>query len=1208
MKRNCYSFFALVLLVLACAKSEPIEPQEQMGTPVEEPVYISPSEPFEVETVPMVFDGQLEPDPTEEQVPDQTGNDGQATDNEGQGADNEGEATGNEGQNEGEEETKAYVNGSVIYWQNSDLVAVYDNLRPTKHSYTVTRNSSNPRYATLSGSVTAGSTSWYAVYPQAAIARLSDGVCEVTLPHVQHAGSRYVDPSALISIANDSNSSTSLHGNLSFHNVYALLSFKVSQSNITHIQLIGNQGSVLAGTVTVNAATGKITAIKDPKTEIHLYPNSTYFETNKEYYIPILPYDSTVSGSTYLNGFTLIMYTSSETTESTTCYVKRTDKTLSLARGQGQRLGNITSGTGYSSETLAPAANSGYYNTMLDFRFPGGTAHAYRVALYRDAACTDLVVAHNIPASALNSSSGVFKNNNSYFTFGSLESGTTYYFRGIDRTTGRPTCIVPSTQPTISFTPLTMQSSALVGEDILREDFSELCYGSTADLTAKGGPHRVSSVTTTISSFTPFTGEIREGSGVYYMSAGNESRLFAFGRNALGATRLADWAEYAENTGASCNSYNTPVCGRCGLLKLGASNWTGGIVTPPITCIPAGKKATINVTVVVRAYSDTEKDMAVDCVDGKVGTLSGTDPYIDTRHFTLNRTYDTQLISNIKNDNYYTKTVNITAYPGSRILIRADRSVSGSTAGSAQQRAYLRSVKLNLVSLSDDTSYGSLSFSNVGLQGATVSFPTTNSHVYQTYLQYVNTSGSLVEGTTEPDGGSTIATVTGNGSTKSVSLNKLSFGTTYRVRIHDNTNNTDVGTGYVRTARIWQNKNSTGQRFVSIGWDQLFRTELGGSKQAYIVEFWTGGNKVVELNPIQPGEESSEATIFGNCSILGRGYDKNGTQLDQGDWQGGTLKCENWLTPTGISVGGLVPNTTYNVRVRPVSSVTYTIYKADGTTATQDVTHTLSHAFKGTSPNTFPVKTDAARTAASNELLWCGFEDFCVQQDYSNRTVGSVPYAASHSMDKTAMPLTLTDLTTLFGSTLNPYCFYAHNQSGHQLDTWRLGVSSTNIDGTSGAIRGYRKGETPASGLNNVVVGDFGNWYCNTTSKPRMGQLMLLASGEDSYVNSPKLTDSYLGAKKTFFHGNGLYPELFRRGSRPQTNRSIGDFESPGLAQRPECLGRHHHDFIFQTSALGRGGCQRYLLLSKRLFQASLEVFQRGCDPLSRRCHPLAAQ
>ena len=1063
MKKISYIFLVLAALsLLSCAKTEAVEPSERIGTQAED-LYPSP-EPFEVETVPMVFDGELEPDPTED--------------------------------------TKAYVSGSAIYWQSTDQVGVFDNLRPDKHSYTVAPKAGNPRYATLSGSVTAGSTSWYAVYPQAAIACLSDGVCEVTLPHVQTMGANRVDPTALISIA------TASHMALSFHNVYALLSFKVSQSNITHIQIIGNQGSVLAGTVAVNASTGAVTAIKDPKTEIHLYPKSgdSYFATNVEYYVPILPYDSSVEGSTPLEGFTIIMYTSSETTQGTTCYVKRTDKTLSLARGQGQRLGNITSGTGYTSTTLAESTNVGYYCSKLDISFPGGNSHAYRVALYRDAACTDLVVAHNIPAANL-SSSGPFSSNPSRFTFGPLDTETQYYFRGIDRTTGQPTIIL-TPHATTAFDVKEMAGSAAVGDVILAEDFSECCYGASADATGKGGPFRVSNVSTTIDAFTPFTGEIREGSGVYYMASRIEMRLFAFGRNALGATRLANWAEYSERQDAvsTCDATTTPVCARCGLLKLGAYSYTGGIVTPPITWIPAGKKAVVTVTVQAKSYSDTEKYIAIKSVDGKVTTLNGSDPYIDTRYFLVSNTFDTQT-AEVSTSNYLNVTKDLTVYPGGRILIAGDRTQPGTTAGTDQCRLYVERVTLTLKSLSDASASGSLTFSNISYQSARVSFATTSGHTYQAY---VNGSAN------DPDGNA-IATITGNGSDKYIDLNKLYFGTTYQVRVHDVTASSDVGTGYVTTARIWQNTGSTGQRFVSIGWDQLFRTETGGTTQAYILEIWRGGSKILELNPIQPGQGNSEPTIFGNATILGAGSDKNGTSLDQGDAQGGPLNCPNYLTPTGVSIGGLEPNTAYNIRVRPRNSVTYTrYYENDGTllTADQTVAHSLSPTFKGTSPNTITVKTDAAHVAASNELLWCRFEDCCVQQDFSNRTVGSVPYGGSkdYGTTKTSLPLKLTDLTTLFESVTNPYCMYAHNTYGHQMNTWRLGVSTKNIDGISGAVKGYKPGET-TGGLNNVVVGDFGGWYCNLTSKPRMGQLMLVTN-DVAFVNSPQLTDSYLGSNK----------------------------------------------------------------------------------------------
>ncbi|MBQ7268989.1 MAG: hypothetical protein IJS62_03935, partial [Bacteroidales bacterium] len=464
--------------------------------------------------------------------------------------------------------TKAWLSGTHFNWTGGDKIGLYDNLRPTLHPFTLNSVSSDGGTGYVTGEVTEGSTKWYAVYPQSAMTSFSDGLCDVTLPAVQHAGSRYVDPSALLAV------SYTTGKKLSFHNVFALLTLKVDKSDITHIQIIGNQGSVLAGTVTVNASTGKISAIKDPKTEIHLYPSGSTFVTGQEYLVPVLPYNSGVEGSTPLEGFTLIMYTSSETDAGIACYVKRTDKTLSLARGEGQKLGVISSGSGFSSTTLASSSCTGYYSNKLDLTFPGGTSHAYRVALYRDAACTDMVVAYNIPATNL-SSSGPFSAASSSLTFGGLDPDTQYWFRGIDRTTGQPTIIVrPHT--TLAVERKTMAASASVGDVILMEDFGELCYGSSGDATGRGGPFRVSNISTSIAAFTPFRGEIREDSGVYYKASTVEMRLFTFGRNAIGATRLADWAEYSERQGqvSVCDETANPVCARNGMLKIGADKYT----------------------------------------------------------------------------------------------------------------------------------------------------------------------------------------------------------------------------------------------------------------------------------------------------------------------------------------------------------------------------------------------------------------------------------------------------------------------------------------------------------------------------------------------------------------------------------------------------------------------------------------------------------
>ena len=537
----------VLFLAVACAKAE-------LPEPVEHPLPLTGNEP---QSVPMTFSASWDAD----------------------------------------DASRAYVDAAHIYWETGDAVAIYDNLRPTKHIFTVSCNELDPRYASMSGEVTEGSSRWYGVYPAAAAATLSDGACSLTLPHVQRMGSRHVDPTALVSIT------TGTTMGLAFHNVYALLSFKLDKSDIKHIQLIGNKGSVLAGTATIDPATGKISAIKDPKTEIHLYPSGTYFATNTEYFVPIFPYDSEVDETTYLDGFTLIMYTGSETTSGTSCYIKRTDNTLSLARNKGQRLGTITAGTGYAPSSLEDAlVATGNYSTSSSVCFSfNNSGEAYRYAIYSNADCTDLVVAHNLSEDWLTNkfTSGSPR----FLVVGGLEQNHTYYYRGINLATGRPTVIKSAT--TDAFTVKTMARTAAVGDVVLAEDFSELCYHGAVNNTDVYGASPYRGNSGEVAAFAPFKGEIREGTQaagpVFYEGHDEEARMFCFYRQAIASSRLADWAEYCEAQSATGSSSNTsPVCARNGMLKIGVGSIRGGIVTPPLDFIPAGKKAEIDVTINAR--------------------------------------------------------------------------------------------------------------------------------------------------------------------------------------------------------------------------------------------------------------------------------------------------------------------------------------------------------------------------------------------------------------------------------------------------------------------------------------------------------------------------------------------------------------------------------------------------------------------------------
>ncbi|MBQ7517123.1 MAG: hypothetical protein IJU13_01690 [Bacteroidales bacterium] len=1085
-------YSGVVFLLLACAKSEVVEPADRMGGETAD--VVKPRE-FKPEFVPITFDGIWE-----------------ANQPEGEGG-GEGNTEADEG-NLDVEGTKAYIDGSVFCWQTGDKVGVYDSKYPGCHEFTVTVNPSNPRYADISGEASPGAQ-YYAVYPASAAAAFSNDECTVTLPHVQRiAAGKYgadeypnVDPNALLSITTADNYA------MSFHNIYALLSFKLeSHSDITHIQLIGNQGSVLAGTVTIDPSTGKMTAIKNPRTEIHLYPKSgeSYFRTGVEYLIPILPFEENVEGSTYLDGFTLIMYTSSETINNTPCHIKRTDKSLSLARGKGQKLGYIDKGTGYASSSLAYAnmCDAMFRNSsMVTFGFPAGS-QAYRAAVYADAACTDLVVAHNISSAWMSAMFPVDDAESKWFSFGGLDAGRDYYFRGINLETGRPTMI--RSYPTDSFTNKTMAQTASVGDVVLAEDFSELCYNSSRDHAFTRGASPIKTNAGTLSALIPYKGEIRQGTQadgpVFYKTSSSEDRMFGFYRTALPNTRLADWAEYAEprSDGTYATTYNAecaPVCARNGLLKIGASKYTGGIVTPPLDFIPTGKKATISVKVKASRHNTNEKYLGVSSVSGRITPITpdgGT--YACDRRFIVDRTYDTAVQTLDDNDSFKDYTLSVTAYPGSRIIIGADRTTPGTLPGSAQCRLYVSEITLTLTSLDAATTDGNLRLSNVSWSQGTVNWTSVSGNVYEVFLDEVSQG-----------------TVSATSTNSSKWIGSLHTGSTYEVKVVNTTTSSEVGTILMTTASIWQNTNSTGQRFVSIGWDQLHRTTLSGSDQCYDIRLSTspGGSTFIYAGmPAALQGATTDVFLYGNAGVLGEAVKKGtSTRINQGDAWGGTLTCDNFMNPMGISIGGLEPGTTYYVQISTTASNSFDVYSGPGT---KYGTYTLTHSFGSSGwSDWIAVTTDSPHIPADNELLYCGFDDFCIQQDFANRTVGSLPFVWGNGIDNDKTHLRWLDR----GTTWNTYTFYVFNRGGHQTDTFNLG-EQTMLDGQS-VIRGFSPDETGNNrggygNINNVVVGDFAGWYCNQTSRPRMGQLHLLTDSESvkPFMRTPALTDAYLGESK----------------------------------------------------------------------------------------------
>ena len=189
---------------------------------------------------------------------------------------------------------KATISGTSINWEAEDNVAVIDDRYAGINRFFVTSGAGSTS-ATLTGTVTSGSTSYGAVLPaDAAVSREGNKV-SVTVPDTQVISSgKCVDASALVCVAYSASSS------FSFKNVCGFIQVTLSRADVTQIEV---EGTNLAGTATVTASTGVLDSVTAGKNLVTLtYAGGAAFPTGT-YYIAVLPGTS--------SDFTLRMLTAS---------------------------------------------------------------------------------------------------------------------------------------------------------------------------------------------------------------------------------------------------------------------------------------------------------------------------------------------------------------------------------------------------------------------------------------------------------------------------------------------------------------------------------------------------------------------------------------------------------------------------------------------------------------------------------------------------------------------------------------------------------------------------------------------------------------------------------------------------------------------------------------------------------------------------------
>ena len=223
----------------------------------------------------------------------------------------------------------------------------------------------------------------------------------------------------------------------------------------------------------------------------------------------------------------------------------------------------------------------------------GGTAAEdaevpYKIALYKDASCTDLVQSFEIGEGHSSWEGKALR-----FAFGGLEPSTTYYFTVTNQQNGDSSEVVSGTTKAFTVVDPSTVTNATAGTVLLAEDFGIIGWGNDQIAGAIGFIPDNKEVGT-------ISGHKTDDDGNYQAAGTVGTRLFG-DRIITPDHRLYDWGFYG----------NSAVYILNGAIRAASSSSSARthIVTPPLSGIPAGKTATIDVTVTSANYSG--KDVGV---------------------------------------------------------------------------------------------------------------------------------------------------------------------------------------------------------------------------------------------------------------------------------------------------------------------------------------------------------------------------------------------------------------------------------------------------------------------------------------------------------------------------------------------------------------------------------------------------------------------
>ena len=213
--------------------------------------------------------------------------------------------------------------GNKVNWETNDAISLFDP-QSNNNRFTTSESGSS---VTFTGTAISDEGNYYALYPYDESATISGSIITTTLPAQQtaHAGSfaSMLNPSVAVADENK---------NLHFKNTCALIKFTLDSGNnsISRITFRGNNGELLAGTVSIDATQPAPSANIQTEGAATTLEMTGTFESGKTYYFVTAP-------GTLSKGITIRIYN-----KDGNVWTRSGSTSMTLTAGHIMDLGHIT--------------------------------------------------------------------------------------------------------------------------------------------------------------------------------------------------------------------------------------------------------------------------------------------------------------------------------------------------------------------------------------------------------------------------------------------------------------------------------------------------------------------------------------------------------------------------------------------------------------------------------------------------------------------------------------------------------------------------------------------------------------------------------------------------------------------------------------------------------------------------------------------------